>query len=130
MAWYVDTSAFVKLVVRETGSAAFRRWAEAQDRDLFSSDLLRTEVMRAARRHSVEVLAEARRRLGVLTILQIDTSIFERAGELDPQILRSLDAIHLAAALTIGDELEGIVTYDERLTVAAALHGVPVVAPR
>ena len=48
---------------------------------------------------------------------------------LDPAILRSLDALHLASALSLADELEGIVTYDERLDVAAGLHGVAVVAP-
>ncbi len=46
-----------------------------------------------------------------------------------PLLLRSLDAIHLAAALELGDELDGIVTYDERLSDAAALLGVAVISP-
>ena len=129
MAWYVDTSAFVKLVVREPESDAFRRWAGSRGRELFSSDLLRTEVLRAARRLSNEALAEARTCLDALTIIRLDTLVFERAGELDPRILRSLDAIHLAAALSIDAELEGIATYDVRMAVAVGELGLAVVAP-
>jgi len=128
VAWYVDTSAFVKLVVAEEHTGPMGAWAEAHDGDLFSSDLLRTEALRAARRHSPAALLEARQRLDALVILRLTTDICERASELDPTILRSLDALHLAAALTVA-ELDGIVTYDERLAAACGVHGVPVVAP-
>lgn len=129
MAFYLDSSAFVKLVVRERGSTALRAWAEGRGIELFSSDLLRTEALRAARRHSLQALTEARRRLDAVILLALTADVFERAAELDPAILRALDAVHLAAALTVADELEGMVTYDERLAMAARLHGVPVIAP-
>lgn len=129
MAYYVDTSFFVKLVVREANSAEAQRWAELHDESLFSSDLLRTEALRTARRYSPRAVLEARSRLDVITIISVTTDIFERAAELDQQVLRSLDALHLASALTLGDELEGIATYDDRLSDAAATIGVPVVAP-
>lgn len=129
MAWYVDTSAFLKLVVAEQHSSAMRTWAEAHDGDLFTSHLLTTEALRAARRHSPAALADARAGLDVLTIVRLGPEVFERAADLDPAILRSLDAVHLAAALTVGDELDGIATYDIRLADAAALHGVATVAP-
>lgn len=128
MAWYVDTSAFVKLVVAEKHTQAMRRWAEAHDGQLFSCDLLRTEALRAARRQSPAALLETRLRLDTLVLLRLTTDICERAAELDPQILRSLDALHLAAALTV-TELDGVVTYDERLTDACRVHGVAVAAP-
>ena len=128
MAWYVDTSAFVKLVVTEEHTSAMRRWAEAHDGDLFSSDLLRTEALRAARRHSPAALLEARQRLDTLVILRLTSDICERAAELDPEVLRSLDALHLAAALTV-TELDGIVTYDRRLAAACGAHGVAVSNP-
>jgi predicted nucleic acid-binding protein len=130
MAFYVDSSAFVKLVVKEAHTTGFRRWAEANEDRLFSSDLLRTEVLRVARRYSLEALAEARRRLEVLTLMALTADVFERAAELDPAIMRTLDAVHLAAALTVADELEGLVTYDERMAEAASFHGVAVLAPR
>lgn len=129
MAYYVDTSAFLKIVVAEEHSEALHGWVAQHDGELFSSDLLTAEALRTARRHSTRALFEARRRLDVLTILRLGPDVFERAAELDPAILRTLDALHLAAALAAGDELEGIVTYDQRLADAAELHGVATVAP-
>lgn len=129
MVFYVDASAFLKLVARERHSGPMRRWAEANDGSLISSDLTRTEALRTARRHSQNGLAETRIRLEVLTTLSMTAEVFDRAAELDPQILRTLDALHLASALTLGEELEGIVTYDRRMAEAAALHGVRVISP-
>jgi predicted nucleic acid-binding protein len=129
VAFYVDTSAFLKLVVREQHSEALQVWAAGHDGELFSSDLLTTEALRTARRHSTAALGETRRRLDALTIVRLGADVFERAAELDPGILRTLDALHLAAALLVGDELEAIVTYDRRLADAAGLHGVQVLAP-
>ena len=130
MAFYLDTSAFVKLVVAETHSAAMRRWAESNEDSLFSSDLLRAEALRAARRHSPEAIAATRQWLETLTLIVLTGGLCEHAAALDPAILRTLDALHLAAALAIADELEGIATYDDRLAAAAAHHGVAVIAPR
>jgi predicted nucleic acid-binding protein len=129
MPYYLDTSAFLKLVVAEADSTALRTWAEGDERELFSCDLLRTEALRTARRHSTDALREARDRLDAVTIIEVSTAVCERAADLDPAILRSLDAVHLAAALSVGPELEGVVTYDDRLAAASALHGVAVVAP-
>jgi uncharacterized protein len=129
MAYYLDTSAFLKLVTTEPETSALHSWVQQEDPTLFSSDLLRTEALRAARRYSVEAHRLARRRLEALTFLSLTTDICERAADLDPAILRSLDALHLASALSVAEELEGIVTYDERLRAAADLHGVAVVAP-
>ena len=130
MAFYLDTSAAVKLVVAERGSAALLRWvADRQDR-IVSSDLLRTELLRATRRGAPTQMQRARAVLESIAVLTLVTTTFERAAELEPDLLRSLDALHLAAALELGDDLEGIVTYDERLAEAAHRYGIPVVAPR
>jgi len=64
-----------------------------------------------------------------VTLIALGTAMFEEAGRLDPTLLRSLDALHLAAALALGDDLEGLVTYDERLAGAAELNGLVVTAP-
>lgn len=130
MAWYLDTSAAVKLVVGERGSAALGRWVVAHADLVVSSDLLRTELLRATRRGAPKAVPRAREVLDSLTLLTLSTSVFERAAELEPSILRSLDALHVAAALELGDELDGLVTYDERMAEAASLLGIPVVAPR
>lgn len=130
MAWYVDTSAFFKLVQDEPHAGALRAWVDNNPPPvLVSSELLVTEALRSAKRASLDVLELARIKLTTLHICSLDASVFARAAELDPAIMRSLDALHLAAALTFGDELEGIVTYDDRMIEAAHLHGVRVVSP-
>lgn len=129
MAVYVDTSAFVKLVVAEKHSRAMRRWAEAHEADLFSSDLLVTESIRAARRHSSEAVELTRRLLDTLMIVRMGPGVFERAADLDPAGMRSLDALHVSAAMSAADQLEAVATYDERLAEAAMPIGIEVVAP-
>ena len=129
MTYYLDTSAAVKLVLEEPESRALSTWAADHADDVVSSDLLRTELLRATRRGAPEHMSRARAVLDSITIVGLPPDTFEHAAELVPALLRSLDALHLAAALELGDELDGIVTYDERLSAAATLHGVTVIAP-
>ena len=72
----------------------------------------------------------AREVLDAVTLVHVTPAVFENAGRLDPSGLRSLDAIHLAAALDLGDDLDGLIAYDDRLAAAAVSNGVVVVAPR
>mgnify|MGYP001828330213 FL=1 len=130
MAFYIDTSALVKLVVGETETVALRSWLQEEDRDLVTCDLARTELMRSVRRVVPDRALQARSVLDAVTLVDVTASVFEMAGRLDPAGLRSLDAIHLAAALDLGDDLEGLVTYDDRMADAAIANGVPVVAPK
>jgi len=65
-----------------------------------------------------------------MVLTGLSTGTFERAALLEPTSLRSLDALHIAAALEAGPRLEGIVTYDVRLTEASACLGIPVISPR
>lgn len=129
MAFYLDTSALVKLVVAETETEALRAWIGAADTPLVSSDLTRTELLRAVRRMAPDELVRARRVLDSLTLLTLTTATFESAARLDPAVLRSLDALHVASALELEDELQGLVAYDDRLAVAAQAQGIAVVAP-
>ncbi len=128
MAHYLDTSALTKLVVAEAESKALRAWLRT-GREPVACDLVRTELIRAVRRSAPGRLVQARAVLDSLTLIQVTSSIFEQAGRLEPPGLRSLDAIHLAAALDLGDDLDGVVTYDERLAEAASLNGISVTAP-
>jgi predicted nucleic acid-binding protein len=130
VAFYVDTSALVKLVVAEAETTALRSWLTDVDRDLVSCDLVRTELMRAVRRIVPDRALQARAVLDSVTLVEVGPSVFEEAGRLDPSVLRSLDAIHLASALDLGDDLEGLVTYDDRLAEAAEANGVAAVSPR
>lgn len=119
----------MKLVVEEPETGALICWVAGQDQNLASSDLTRTELLRATRRAAPDRLVEARAVLDVLALLTLPTAVFERASSLSPDVLRSLDALHLAAAFELGDDLEGIVTYDERMAEAARANGIVVVAP-
>ena len=129
MAYYVDTSALVKLVVAEPETEALQNWLGGQTQPLVSSDLARAELLRATRRVAPDRLVNAREVLDILVLTEVGTAIFEQAGRLEPPALRTLDALHLASALDLGDDLDGMVTYDERLASAAQVHGVPVIAP-
>lgn len=73
---------------------------------------------------------QARAVLGSITLIRVSTAMFDEAGRLDPTILRTVDAVHLAAALALGDDLDSVVTYDDRLAEAARLNGVQVTSPR
>jgi uncharacterized protein len=72
----------------------------------------------------------ARAVLDSITLIGVTSQLFEEAGRLDPTGLRMLEAIHLAVALDLGDDLDGIVTYDDRLAAAAQFDAIPVAAPR
>jgi predicted nucleic acid-binding protein len=126
---YLDTSAFLKLIVAETESTALQRfllrWPERT-----SAALLRTEAVRALRRAGYDAhVAAARRLLRAMRLVRLDEPLLDRAGELDPRELRSLGALHLAAALAVGSDLGVLVTYDERLGEAARAQGLVVHSP-
>jgi len=130
VALYLDTSAAVKLVQREDGSDALHGWLAAHpDQTLASSVILHTELLRATRRGRPDLLAQARDLLEHVVLLDVSWEVCDRAGLLDPAGMRSLDALHLASALALAEDLEGIVTYDTRLRDAAHALGLTVIAP-
>lgn len=127
---YLDSSALVKLVLPEAESGALLESLKAWPTRV-SSELARVEVMRAARRASAGPVAERRAEeiLAGLHLLKIDLDILGRASRLGPPTLRSLDAIHLASALSLGNDLGAIAVYDTGLATAAAASGLEVLAP-
>jgi predicted nucleic acid-binding protein len=126
---YLDSSALVKLVIAEDESAALRRYLR-RHRARASCVLARVELLRAARPHGTAALTRARRLLRRLDLVQLDDELLDDAAMLDAGILRSLDAIHLAAARVFGDELTAVVTYDGRMAEAAARAHLSVETPR
>jgi uncharacterized protein len=126
---YLDSSALVKLVIAEPESGALRRFLTGEP-DRASCGLARVEVLRAVRGQGTPALARARRLLQRLNLVTLDDDLLEAAAALDPRVLRSLDAVHLAAAQLFGDELTAVVTYDRRMAAAAGLIELAVAAPR
>lgn len=131
-ACYLDASALVKLTTREAESDALRREL-AGYRDRLTSRLATVEVPRALARRGPETAATARNAaahaLEAMTVIELDEELASVAAGLEPATLRTLDAIHLASALTLGDELSAFVTYDTRLGAAARAAGLNVVMP-
>ena len=129
-ALYLDSSAFVKLIVAEPDSTAVRTFLANRGARRVSSALLRTESLRAIRHLGPDALATAREGLRRVDLIGIDDRILDAAGTLEPKVLRTLDAIHLATAMAVGDDLDAIVTYDDRMVEAARLIGLSTATPR
>jgi len=126
---YIDSSALVKLVVPEPESDALRAELAGWDRHV-SSALARVEVVRACARVDEKAGRIAEQVVGALDLIALDERVLEEAALLRPVELRSLDSIHLASALLLGDALGVALVYDERLLEAMQATGMPVAAPR
>lgn len=94
-----------------------------------SSALLGVEAIRACGRYEGKYAVEARAFLEGVALLPLDDAVLDGASSIHPAELRSLDALHLATALSIKDEIGAFFTYDDRLADAAAAHGLAVVQP-
>ena len=125
---YADSSALMKLVIRERESAVLKRWLTGKR--VVSSRIAEVEVSRGARRSGREPRPRVEELLGEIDLIELGDRVVSRAVRLDPPELRSLDAIHLATALSIADDLDGFVTYDRQLGRAASAAGLPVATPR
>lgn len=126
---YVDSSALLKLALPDADTPALE--ADLSDRDgLLSSRLTAIEcgrtLVREARRKPLYTLEDL---LEGLVLLEITPAIGERASSVAPPVLRTLDAIHLATALSLDDPSLEIITYDRRLADAARAQGLTVVQP-
>ena len=125
---YLDASALVKLVVAESESDALRRFLRAHPVRV-SCALARVEVPRAVAGQGEAARLRARDLLDRVRLLALDDRLLNDAADLPPPVLRSLDAIHVAAARSFGDSLEVFVTYDIRMAAAAAAAGLNCAAP-
>jgi uncharacterized protein len=124
---YLDTSAFVKMVVRERETGRLESWLRDW-LDCASCALLRTEAVRAVRPSGPDAIRRARRLLRGVHLVAVDDQLLDAAADV-PLDVRALDAIHLAAAQALGPDLGAVVTYDNRMARAAEELGMNVVAP-
>jgi predicted nucleic acid-binding protein len=128
-ATYMDTSAIVKLAVREPESAALRRYLRRK-RPLVTSALSRTEVARALLPLGPDAVVRGEEVLRHIDVVRMNDQILRAAGSMLPLELRSLDAIHLATAVALGEDLARVCTYDGRMRAGAGALGLAVVAPQ
>ena len=132
--FYADASALVKLVRDEPESPALRAFVD--DADLVSCELVLTEVPRAIRRAAAHdtrlpldlLLDRAEETLQAIALLPLERALLLLAGALQEPALRSLDAIHVAAAASVSP-IDAFLSYDERLAAVARLAGLRTVAP-
>ncbi len=125
---YLDASAYVKLPLWEPEadalSSEMARWPVRS-----SSALLGVEAMRAVARIEPAMLAETRQALDCIALIPLTADVLRLAGDIAGPSLRSLDAIHLATAASLGDDLGTIFTYDRRMISGALALGLPVASP-
>ncbi len=125
---YLDTSALVKLVLEEAESETLGAYLEGAT-VLVSSALARVELVRVVRSSEPQALPDVQDLLQELELIALDDELLDRAGDVTPDLLRSLDAIHIAAAQTLGRALDALVTYDHRMIAAAQRLDIPVAHP-
>jgi len=125
---YVDASALLKLVVDEPESAVLRSSLEGEA--MVISALGTVEVRRAVRRTGRDqALARAEQVLTHVELVALSDEVLDRAAMLEPAVLRTLDAIHVATAIELGDQVAEVVTYDRRMVDAARLAGLSTSSP-
>ncbi len=127
---YLDSSAIVKLVLPEPETEALVRLLK-NGPECATASIAAVEVVRAARRVSDDPAVEKRARqvLAGVHLLMIDEETIDEAAMVDPRKLRSLDALHVAAAKRLGADLDAMVVYDTALAAAAHESGIAVLAP-
>jgi len=130
---YMDTSALTKLLIAEPETPELRLWLTAQTErgeSAATSTLGRVELMRTVARYGEAGQAErARYLLDGLDILPLTEPVMTLAESIGPATLRSLDAIHLAAAAHFKPELTAFVTYDCRLLDGCRDIGLTTASP-
>ena len=127
---YIDASALVKLFKAEPETVALR--AALGDWPVqVASELIRVEAICTARRLGEEdILARAMQAVEQINLIPLTPEIIERATDAYTPALRAMDAIHLATALTMRDDLGAMLVYDSDLHAAAQAHHLNPLAPR
>lgn len=129
--YYADTSAVIKLLAEESHSKAFAAFYDSHaDAEWVSSALLRIELVRTVARAAPALLPDTRELLSAFSYVAIDDEVVEAAMNEPDRALRSLYAIHLATARILAEDLDGLVTYDARLAMAASDAGLAALSPQ
>jgi hypothetical protein len=127
---YLDSAAVVKLVHAEAQSQALRDWlGDHSSLGWVSSVLVEVETVRALARHAPEAVSRLPLILDLMLLVEISSEVRALAQTVMPPAVRTVDAIHLATALRVSDQLTSLVTYDRRLADAAIAAGLTVDGP-
>jgi predicted nucleic acid-binding protein len=124
---YIDSSAILKLIVKEKESDAIISISRVR---FITSEISRVEVIRAVLRYQPSALKSAEQVLKNINYVRIDSQTLVQAERLPDSInLRALDAIHIAVAAKMGLKIKSILTFDKQMAKAAKALGFEVLAP-
>ena len=127
MSWYLDSSAILKYVFAEPERPAMIKALTSQ---AISSELARLEVKRAVFRINPKDIELANEELSRINFVSISNQVLTVAESFTGSVtLATLDAIHVATAITLGHQIEGIITYDKQMISNAAVMGIKVLSP-
>lgn len=124
---YIDSSAILKLIIKEAESAAIISIPRAR---FITSEISKVEVIRAVLRYEPRALKVAEQVLNNLNFVRIDSQTLVQAQRLPDRInIRALDAIHIAVASKMGLRINSVLTYDKQMAKAAKALGFEVLSP-
>jgi len=127
LSWYLDSSAILKYVFAEPERPAMIKALTSQ---AISSELARLEVKRAVFRINPKDIELANEELSRINFVSISNQVLTVAESFTGSVtLATLDAIHVATAITLGHQIEGIITYDKQMISNAAVMGIKVLSP-
>jgi predicted nucleic acid-binding protein len=127
LSWYLDSSAILKYVFAEPERPAMVKALTSQ---AISSELARLEVKRAVFRINPKDIELANEELSRINFVSISNQVLTVAESFTGSVtLATLDAIHVATAITLGHQIEGIITYDKQMISNAAVMGIKVLSP-
>jgi uncharacterized protein len=124
---YVDTSAIGRVLLEEPDALDIA--ATLAKYDLWASELVTVEFRRLAARESLVNQAELL--LADVNLVELNASSLKRASSIPPMTVRTLDAIHLDAAVGLHNQgtIDAVLTFDKQLTEGCAHHGIRVLQP-
>jgi predicted nucleic acid-binding protein len=127
LSWYLDSSAILKYVFAEPERPAMVKALTSQ---AISSELARLEVKRAVYRINPKDIALANEELSRVNFVSISNQVLTVAESFTGSVtLATLDAIHVATAISLGNQIDGIITYDKQMLTNARNMGIKVLSP-
>ena len=127
MSWYLDSSAILKFIFAEPERPSLVKSLTSK---AITSELARLEVKRAIYRINPKDIALANQELSRINFVSISDLVLGVAEAFTSSVtLATLDAIHVATALTLGSQIEGIISYDKQMITNARNMGIKVLSP-
>ena len=128
MNYYIDSSAIIKLIIKEEESQALLR---VINQKMFTSVLAKVEVARTLARSGTSITKVRDQVMHHLDFLPISEEVINLIEEIPlPRQVRSLDSIYIGSAHLISELIDGVITYDKDMQQALTQLGIIWLAPK